>query len=423
MKEKKDGSILSIDERVNLFKEWLEDGGIETIYNKELLEDLMRVKSDNNGRVIPETVSALVNAALLSYEKTELLPPFESEKYISEYSSILQKSQYFDQLNVDTIEQFDELYEDFKNEKGFLFRGVNEAKWRLYSSLQRHWVANKLFESDVTYQGFLENLVDNARKEQKQVLSKFLHLNRIDPENDIAVLSFLQHNGCPTPLLDWTYSFPNSLYFALDKIINKESPKEIDNYFSVYQIEEKYFQYTCIKKIIEVQLEGEYEKLEAKLIENCLKVGVAKDQALKIFTKNILQRMTKMLFGKKRVTYFTRIKQLMKNPFTYFSDFDNEGGLQFSLNNNMNIVNQYGALTWNSNPAKPLEQLFNEQMAEELGIADGVCFCNCYNINKKLIPHINKRLVEQGVVKDFIYPNHSHIAMSSFEKTLESKKK
>lgn len=89
----------------------------------------------------------------------------------------------------------------------------------------------------------------------------------------------------------------------------------------------------------------------------------------------------------------------------------------------MNIVNQFGAFTWNANSSKPLEQMGNEQVAEEYGDADGYRFCSCYNINKKLIEHIRKRLEEEGIIKDFIYPNPSDIAWQSFEKTLKVKDK
>lgn len=423
MNGKKYGSSLTMDERVKLFAEWLNDGGIETIQFPDLLEDLLKVKFDVNGKVVPETVSSLVNAAMLAYEGDQISPPSESEKYLAEYGSTLQKSRYFDQVNIDAKEQFDNLFDELKLKEGLLFRGVREAKWRLYSSLQRQWVTHKLYESDVTYQEFLETLVEFARKEQKQALSKFLRLNRIDPENDIAVLSFLQHYGCPTPLLDWTYSFLISLYFAIDGIENKQSPKEIDSYFSVYHIEEKYFQSSSIKEIIEEGLKREHDKLKVTVIENSKQEGVEEDQIGKIFSEKRLQLMAKMMYGRGLVTHLTKIKHLINFPISYFSDFDKDNDLQFSLNNNMNIVNQYGAFTWNADSSKPLEQIGNEQVAEEYGDADGYRFCSCYNINKKLIEHIRKRLEEEGIIKDFIYPNPSDIAWQSFEKALKEKEK
>lgn len=421
MDEKKYGSVISLDERVKLFNEWLESGGIKTIWSKQLLEDIMKVKSNQNGKVIPETVSSLVNAAMLAYEGTQYSPPFGSDENMAEYDSTLQKSLYFDQENIDNKEQFDKLYDQLKEKQDTLFRGVREAKWRLYSSLQQHWIKKKISKTDSTYQKFLESLVENARNEQRETLSKFLYLNRIDAQNDIAVLSFLQHYRCPTPLLDWTYSFLNSLYFALDGVTYEKSPKEIDDYFSIYHIEEKYFQSSSLKEIIESGLQEAHGKLKEQVIQNSLKEGVAKDQIEKIFSEKRLQLMAKILHGKGLITHMTKIENLINIPISYFSDFDKENDLQFSLNNNLNITNQFGAFTWNNHPTKPLEQMGNEQIKEEKRNSDGYLFCSCYNIHKSLIEHARKRIMTDGIVKDFIYPEPKKIAWDSFEKTIESK--
>ena len=198
---KKYGSTLDMNTKVKLFNEWLENGGIETIWSIDLLEDLKKVRKDSNGNVIEETVSPLVNAAMLAYSGSQMTAPFFSEKHISEYNTTLQKSLFFDQENIDTEEQFDEIFEKYIDSNQILFRGVREAKWRLYSSLQRNWLTRKLFETDTEYPDLLEKIIENARNEQGGVLIKFLKQNRIDANNDIAVLSFLQHYGCPTPLL------------------------------------------------------------------------------------------------------------------------------------------------------------------------------------------------------------------------------
>ncbi len=72
MSEKIYGSSLSLDERVKLFNEWLEDGGIKTIWSEDLLDDLIKVKAGADGKVIRETVTPLVNAAMLAYEGSQL---------------------------------------------------------------------------------------------------------------------------------------------------------------------------------------------------------------------------------------------------------------------------------------------------------------------------------------------------------------
>lgn len=45
---------------------------------------------------------------------------------------------------------------------------------------------------------------------------------------------------CPTPLLDWTYKFQNALFFGLDGLEKNQGAKEIDDYFSLFYLEEEY---------------------------------------------------------------------------------------------------------------------------------------------------------------------------------------
>ena len=99
--------ISNLDLKVKLFNEYLENGGVEKIVFPNLLEDFIKVRKGPDGKVDPDTVSPLVNAAMLAHLGSHLLPPFFHPEHISEYQSTLQKNNSFVQENIDTEEQFD----------------------------------------------------------------------------------------------------------------------------------------------------------------------------------------------------------------------------------------------------------------------------------------------------------------------------
>jgi hypothetical protein len=85
----------------------------------------------------------------------------------------------------------------------------------------------------------------------------------------------------------------------------------------------------------------------------------------------------------------------------------------------MNIVNQEGVFTWNSNPIKPLEQVGNEQYQPNDDSVD-YKFSKCININKSLIPYIQEKLKRLGIVDGFVYPNPRDIADSAFANSINN---
>lgn len=397
--------IKNLDLKVKYTKEYLDNGGYKKIHFREILEGLINMKVDDEGKVDADTVSSSANAFMMMLLQEHLEPPLFSEKYSSEYMSTLQKSLFFDQDNIDTPDQFDKIYEEYKNTKDILFRGQREAKWRLYSKLQRFWISNKLGEK-YQFTDFLKNLVKGGLEKYSKNIRELLKDVHDDSENDIAVMGFLQHHGCPTPLLDWTFDFKNALYFGLDGLQPKQNQTEIEEYFSVYYIEEKHFEGASMREL----MLGSLERISAMQLEAMINAIAGDDENKKAeMTEKFKGRS---VFDKSRfagsgmIKHMTAIERMVTFPITYFSDRDRESGIIFSLNNSQNILNQAGVFTWNAEPFKPLEMVGNEQYGGDKpeGEKGNYRFCQCFNINKKLSDHIKKRLEADGVTKDFIYP-------------------
>ena len=409
--------ISNLDLKIKLTNEYLNNDGIEKIPSIRLLEDLIKVKSGPDGKVDPDTVSTTVNAFMLALLGSHLSPPYFHPEHISEYKSTLQKNNSFVQENIDTEKQFNKIYEEFKGKENIIFRGQREAKWRLYSKLQRLWLAEKLHEKE-DYESFLTRLVELGKEEYTRPIQELLKANHVDTSNSIAILAYLQHHECPTPLLDWTYSFQNALYFALDGLEPNKSTIEIEDYCSVYYIEEEYFEGGSLRKIMSDGL----DELDALELARMIKIiSNGDEEKKKEMTEHFAGRKVfdrEKLNGSGLISHMTKIEHLINFPIGYFSDRDKDSGILFSLNNSKNILNQQGVFTWNADPSKPIELVGDEQFKEGTTEEEAkeYSFCSCFNIHKSLESHIRKKLEADGITKDFIYPTPDINSWGIFEK-------
>lgn len=413
--------IQNLDLKIKYTLEYIENGGIERIFDPLLLQSLQMAKFDADGNADPDSITPNLNTFMMGVLMQHSKPPFYSSEHISEYASLLQKDLLFDQEKIDTEEEFDRVYEEYNKKENILFRGQREAKWRLYNKLQRQWILEKLYGVGFDYRTFLETLVSGGLAEYADKIKELLEKHHIDTNNDIAVLGFLQHHGCPTPLLDWTFKFQNALYFGIDGLTPKEKKIEIDDYFSVYYLEETLFEEGSMRRIMTDSL----DKIGEEILENMIN-GIAKDEdtltemqgkfrGRKVFDRSKYE-------GSGMVKDLTKIEKIITFPLLYFSDRDAESGIIFSLNNSKNILNQDGVFIWNADQSKPLEVVGYDLYASDKESIQPreYAFCKCFNINKNLENHIRKRLEADGITKEFIYPTSDINTYPIFENSKQT---
>ena len=146
---------------------------------------------------------------------------------LEEYKKLEDKKEFFkfgdSQYDTCTDDIFKKIQEFEKLGESFIYRGITEAKYKLYNSAQRLYINQELHRQvhpdsiAVHYKEFIENLIENCKSWNNGVVKNLLKSSGIDENNAIAYLSYMQHFGVPSPFLDYTYNPYIALFFAIDK--------------------------------------------------------------------------------------------------------------------------------------------------------------------------------------------------------------
>lgn len=156
-----------------------------------------------------------------------------------EYSSFDEKDKLFAESTViNTREEFEAFRESIEKKEAntklkLLFRGICESKFKLYTSFQRLWIDRNMAKTGINHIDVIAGMLDGCRK-NVTLVNYFKSLGVI--VNDWLLLSFLQHYGAISPLLDFTRDFKAALFFACDNVSyhGLKDDNDINNYVSVY---------------------------------------------------------------------------------------------------------------------------------------------------------------------------------------------
>jgi len=158
---------------------------------------------------------------------------------LPEYKSLAEKKKVLHHETIDSVEKFDTWIFTFESLEPVLglklvYRGLNEAKYKNYTSAQREWITKEWAKVlNISYVDYIDKLIAHIRKDDL-LKTYFLSLGIVP--NDILYLSFMQHYGMPSPLLDFTKDLRIALFFAMDGMKSEPSSVEIENYFSIYAL-------------------------------------------------------------------------------------------------------------------------------------------------------------------------------------------
>jgi hypothetical protein len=144
-----------------------------------------------------------------------------NEKYGTDWKQ--QKDCLFERKEVDSVPQLLAELRQLKN-NGFYFRGQSSALFRITSSIQRAWHKGESWRKNVprlTFPQFSKGLLKFVRSD---IFVKYNRLHLMDHE----IWANLQHNCCPTPLIDFSNNQFVALHFATSHF------SEAEGYCSIY---------------------------------------------------------------------------------------------------------------------------------------------------------------------------------------------
>lgn len=163
-------------------------------------------------------------------------------KVIKNYTDLKSKDSVY-RLNrtIDSESDLIQLIELLSKEHNLVFRGLNNAKYRNYSSSQRKWIWNDpviqrlgFNPCNDSYHGLIRETIDKVKSDQW--ILDYFHQKDI-PINDMLILALLQHYVVLSPLLDFTTDVHSALFFAQDGASPYCGTNNIDDYISIYAID------------------------------------------------------------------------------------------------------------------------------------------------------------------------------------------
>ena len=310
---------------------------------------------------------------------------------LPEYKELQDKGDYFDNYAIKTLKDFDTFYSDFAQKEGLIYRGVNEAKFHIYTSAQRFWLTDNL-KSQSTFTCFIDVLL-NKLKSDNTIIE---YLNSTDVAyNDVLGLAMLQHFGAPSTLIDFSLDLNCALFFAFDGMKKGNSYNEIDDYVSIYVVNRKSLEHSFLPNLTEMYAHG--METGTKMIEDL----IAEDSKINV-DSSLIQNIDKFVcwYDPKNPqgglssfnTPFYIGNPLVEKSFSTFKDNQR---LYWS---NINLIAQKGCFILNTHESQPLEEFMASKGYKII----------CFNIHKTLSEYIKEKI---KLKCDDIYPDlHKRIS-------------
>ncbi len=170
---------------------------------------------------------------------------------LPKYKSFQEKRKYFHLYFPKNITELEYLFQrirpykdtrfllgkEISVEKRFLYRGVNNASFMMYSSIHR-CLDQRLekYHQEMTLPKLMEEIYIRFHRDNNLYL--YNEYRKQMPKgavsSDPSIWAFIQHFEGPSPLLDFTSDLESALFFAFDRVKPAEPNDEMSEYVSLF---------------------------------------------------------------------------------------------------------------------------------------------------------------------------------------------
>ena len=178
------------------------------------------------------------------------------------YRNIGEKSSFFKLVRICNIDDLALRLEKLRQDapRNF-YRGIDNASYKMYSSLQRKFEERKKITPQITMPEFSNEILKKFNN--SSVLMSAFRKEVASTDSDIAKWAFIQHFSGPSHLVDFTDSVESALFFATGEgktsMDYNEDVEDLENYISLYALPDLSFFTSNFNDMSEIDSEKGFE--------------------------------------------------------------------------------------------------------------------------------------------------------------------
>ena len=292
-------------------------------------------------------------------------------------------------------------------ENTLLFRGMNDARYKMYASSQRHWIQKTQWVSAMKKSGYYDFIEEIIRRTDKlNEVQKYMQSQSL-VSNDMFLMALMQHFGAPSPMIDFSESLLTSLSFALDNAKPSSGTNDLGNYISLYYVNRNF---DWVQSTVQSVVQSSGSSIDQLVREHKKKYPNEQFDVKETLEdiEHLLYRQFRLDSEQSDITFIPlggpslgRVK--VNIPILNFS-------CDYEIINDR-IVKQQGMFFMNNTESEPLVELMNKITKQKM-------FC-CLNIHKDLIPYIiDKYLTPKSINHTTVYDDDNP-QVKSLEKSIK----